>query len=167
MRRAVLAAAGAALFASCARVAPVSQPTPDGRARVYEVAALRFEAPGDWRAEGDARRVKLTSPAADAIIEARAVAVSGSPSACLAAAEQALVRGEGALTGVRRHPSTFAGRKAVAQEADAPGWHGWAWALCDGGEQYRVSISGRAPVAREVVDAQRRLAASARLGGSP
>jgi hypothetical protein len=134
---------------------------------VYEVAALRFEAPGDWRAEGNSRRVKLTSPGAEGVIEARAVATPGPASACLALAEEALARGEGALTAVRRHPSSFAGRPAVAQEADGSGWHGWAWATCDGGEQYRVSVAGRAPVPREIVDVQRRVVSTARLGGKP
>jgi hypothetical protein len=68
---------------------------------------------------------------------------------------------------VRRHPSTFAGRKAVAQEADHGGWHGWAWATCDRGEQYRVFLSGRTPVSRETIEVQRRLVATARLEGSP
>jgi len=56
---------------------------------------------------------------------------------------------------------------AVAQEADGSGWHGWAWATCDGGEQYRVSVAGRAPVPREIVDVQRRVVSTARLGGKP
>lgn len=168
MRRAVFAAAlGAALLPACARVSPVSSPTPDGQARVYEVAALRFEAPGDWRVEGDSRKVKLTSPAGDGVVEARAVEAAGSPAACLARAEDSLSRGAGGLDGVRRHPSSFAGQKAVAQEADARGWHGWAWALCAGGEQYRVSVSGRAPVSREIVDVQRQLVATARLRRTP
>ncbi len=168
MRRSAAAVGlGAALLPACARVAPVSRPSPDGQARVYEVAALRFEAPGDWRAEGDPRKVKLTSPAGDGVVEARAIEASGPPAACLARAEESLSRGAVGLDGVRRHPSSFAGQKAVAQEADARGWHGWAWAMCAGGEQYRVSVSGKAPVSREVVDVQRRVVATAHLGRAP
>ena len=35
--------------------------------------------------------------------------------------------------------------RLIAQEADQGGWHGWAWATCDGGEQYRVFLAGRSP----------------------
>jgi hypothetical protein len=162
------AAAGAALlFVSCARVGPVSRPTPDGSARVYSVADLELEVPSSWRAEGDPRKVKLSSPGNEALLEAKATAVAGPSDRCLEGAEDALVRGSASLTGVRRHTTTFAGKKAVAQEADQGGWHGWAWATCDRGEQYRVFLSGRAPVSRETIEVQRRLAATARLGGTP
>ena len=164
---AVRAAAVALLAASCARVGPVSRPTPDGAGRVYSVAGLDFEAPSSWRAEGDPRKVKLTSPGGDALVEATATAVAGPADQCLAAAEEALARGAASLTGVRRHPTTFAGKKAVAQEADQGGWHGWAWAACDRGEQYRVFLSGRAPVSRDTIEARHRLVATARLGGTP
>ena len=97
----------------------------------------------------------------------KASAAPGSAAECLAGAEEALERGAATLAGVRRHPSTFAGRKAIAQEADQGGWHGWAWATCDRGEQYRVFLSGRAPVSRDTIEVQRRLVATARLGGSP
>jgi hypothetical protein len=166
--RAGSAAALAALVAiSCARVSPVSRPTPDGKGRVYSVAALSFEAPAGWRADGDPRSVKLSSPTGDARVEVKATAVPGPPDGCLAGAEEALERGAASLTGVRRHPSTFAGKKAVVQEADQGGWHGWAWATCDRGEQYRVYMAGRAPVSRETIDVQRRLVATARMEGSP
>jgi hypothetical protein len=166
--RLVTTCAGAVLLASaCARVNPVSRPSPDGASRIYSVAALDFEAPADWRADGSGRQVKLVSPGGDALLEVRATAVPGPAATCLSGAEEALARGASSLDGVRRHPSTFAGRKAVVQEADQGGWHGWAWATCDGGEQYRVWISGRAPVSRQTLDVQRRLVATARLGGSP
>jgi hypothetical protein len=161
------AAAAALLAASCARLGPVSRPTPDGSGRVYSVAGLDFEVPGSWRAEGDPRKVKVTSPAGDALVEARATAVAGPGARCLEGAEEALERGAASLSDVRRHPSTFAGRKAVTQEADQGGWHGWAWATCDGGEQYRIFLSGRAPVSRETIEVHRRLVATARLGGTP
>ncbi len=161
------AAAAALLLVSCARVGPVSRPTPDGSARVYSVAGLELEVPSSWRAEGDPRKVKFASPGGEALLEAKATAVAGPSDRCLEGAEEALVRGASSLTGVRRHATTFAGRKAVAQEADQGGWHGWAWATCDRGEQYRVFLSCRSPVSRETIDVQRRLLATARLGGSP
>ncbi len=167
MRRGNALALAALLAASCARVAPVSRPTSDGSGRVYAVAALTFEAPATWRADGDPRSVKLTSPAGDARVEVKVTAVPGSAASCLAGAEEALERGASSLTGVRRHPSTFAGRKAIAQEADQGGWHGWAWATCDRGEQYRVFLAGRAPVSRDTIEVQRRLVATARMGGTP
>jgi len=166
-RVAVGTVAGALLAASCVRVGPVSRPTPDGSARVYSVAGLDFEVPGSWRASGDPRKVKLTSPGGDALVEARATAVAGPADRCLEGAEEALERGAASLSDVRRHASTFAGRKAVVQEADQGGWHGWAWATCDRGEQYRVFLSGRTPVSREIIEVQRRLLATARLGGTP
>jgi len=151
MRRAplVLGAAAALLAGACARVTPVSRPTPDGAGRIYSVAELEFQAPADWRADGSPREVKLASPAG----------------ACLSRAEDSLARGAGTLDAVRRHASSFAGKKAVSQEADQGGWHGWAWAVCDRGEQYRVWFSGRTPVSRETIDVQRRLVATARMGG--
>jgi hypothetical protein len=161
------AGAAALLGVACARVGPVSRPTPDGAGRVYSVAGLDVEAPASWRAEGDPRKVKLTSPSGDALLEAKATAVAGPSDRCLEGAEDALVRGSASLTGVRRHTTTFAGKKAVAQEADQGGWHGWAWATCDRGEQYRVFLSGRAPISRETIEVQRRLVATARLAGSP
>lgn len=168
MRRPTLAAVALlAGLAACARVGPVSRPSPDGTSRIYSVAALTFEAPSTWSAEGDARSVKLKAPGGDAVVEARASAVPGADAGCLEKAGQALERGAGALTSVRRHVSTFAGRKAIAQEGDRAGWHGWAWATCDGGEQYRVFLAGRTPVSGETVELQRRLLASARIGGKP
>lgn len=162
-----LAALAALLAGACARVGPVSRPTPDGGGLVYSVAALQFQAPADWRADGTPRQVKLVSPSGDALLEVRASTVGGPAGACLSDAEEVLARGAASLEGVRRHPSTFAGKKAVAQEADQGGWHGWAWAVCDRGEQYRVWLAGRAPVSRETIDVQRRLVATARLGGTP
>jgi hypothetical protein len=167
-RRIAAGAAMAALaLASCARVGPVSRPTPDGAARIYSVAGLSFEVPAGWRADGDPRKVKLTSPGGEALVEVKATAVAGPVADCLAGAEEALERGAASLSGVRRHASTFAGRKAISQEADQGGWHGWAWATCDRGEQYRVFLSGRSPVSRETIEVQRRLVATARLGGAP
>ena len=165
--RIAVASALAILAVSCARVGPVSRPTPDGMARIYTVGGLSFEIPASWSADGDPRRVKLVSPGGDARVEVKASAAPGSAAECLAGAEEALERGAAALSGVRRHPTTFAGRKAIAQEAEQGGWHGWAWATCNRGEQYRVFLSGRAPVSRDTIEVQRRLVATARLGGTP
>jgi hypothetical protein len=93
--------------------------------------------------------------------------VAGPADRCLEGAEEALVRGASSLTGVRRHTTTFAGRKAVAQEADQGGWHGWAWATCDRGEQYQVFLSCRSPASRETIAVQRRLQSTAHLGADP
>ena len=153
--------------ASCARVGPVSRPSPDGAVRIYSVAGLSFEAPAAWSADGDPRKVKLASPGGEAVLEVRATAVAGPVDDCLVGAGEALERGAASLSGVRRHGSTFAGKRAIAQEADQGGWHGWAWATCDRGEQYRVFLSGRSPVSRETIEVQRRLVATARLGGAP
>ena len=106
--RRVAVAALALAASACARVAPVSRATPDGAARVYSVAGLSFEAPSDWRAEGGPRNVKLTAPGGEAVVEAKATAVPGTPAACLAGAGESLERGSVGLTGVRRHPSSFA-----------------------------------------------------------
>jgi len=166
VRRAV-AAAGALLAASCARVGPVSRPTGDGASRTYEVAALRFDAPAAWSAEGNPRAVKLTAPGGDALLEVKATASRAPTAECLAGAGEALEKGSSSLSGVRRHPTTFAGKKALFQEADQGGWHGWAWATCAEGEQYRVFLAGRTPVSRQTIDVQRQVVATARLGGNP
>ena len=166
-RRLPGAAALAILATACARVGPVSRPSPDGTARIYTVGGLSFEIPASWSSDGDPRRVKLASPGGDARVEVKASTVPGTAAECLAGAEEALERGAASLSGVRRHTTTFAGRKAIAQEADQGGWHGWAWATCDRGEQYRVFLSGRAPVSRDTIEVQRRIVATARLGGTP
>ncbi len=66
---------------------------------------------------------------------------------------------------MRRHLTSLAGRRAVAQEADRGGWHGWAWAVCDGGRQYRLFFTGVSPVSGEALAALTALQASARIGG--
>jgi len=148
--RAAYPLAALAALAGCARVA--TRPAATEGASVYTVGALSFEAPTAWQATGDERHVKIVAPGDDATIEARA--------------EAALDRGAAGLSAVQRHPSTLAGRKAVEQEADRGGWHGWAWATCDGGVQYRLWFAGRSPLSREMLDAQKRLVGSAQIGGS-
>jgi hypothetical protein len=130
----------------------------------YRVDGLRFEAPAGWSASGDARRVTLEADG----LKLEAWAVEGrfaDARACLAAAEEALARGAERLTRVRRHTSALAGRNAVAQEADAGGWPGWAYGVCDGPLQYRLFFTGRSPIPAEVLEAWRAVVASARLGG--
>jgi len=85
--------------------------------------------------------------------------------ACLAAAEEALARGAAQLSRVRRHQTKLAGRAAVMQEADDGGWHGWAYAVCQGGVQHRLFFTGRSPIAADLLEAWREVVASARLGG--
>lgn len=150
---------------ACGRI--VTRPGSGEGTQAYWVGGLSFEAPSTWHASGGERRLRLVAPAGDAAIEASAVAEAGSLPECLASAEAALARGENGLTAVQRHSSSFAGQRAVAQEADQGAWHGWAWALCAEGMQYRVWFAGRSPLSRELLEVQRRLAASARLGAPP
>ncbi|HEU4383607.1 MAG TPA: hypothetical protein VFR85_08895 [Anaeromyxobacteraceae bacterium] len=145
---------------------PVTRPSGDEGMVVYLVGRLAFTAPAAWPAAGDPTRVRLDAPRGDARLEASAVQRSfENEKECLADAEAVLARAEAGFANVRRHPTTFAGRRAVTQEADQGPWHGWAWAFCDGPRQYRVWFAGLSPVSREAVDAQRILAASARLEG--
>jgi len=148
--------------------APQARPAGDEGMLLYTIGRLTFEAPAGWRARGDARHVVLESPTGDARIDAQ-VADKPYPddAACLAQGEDALARGQAKLTNVRRHPTTLAGRKAVVQEADQSGWHGWAWAVCDRGEQYRVFFTGRSPLNTESVRASRLLSSSATLASGP
>jgi hypothetical protein len=145
--------------------APQARPAGDEGMLLYTVGRLTFEAPAGWRARGDARHVVLDSPAGDARIDAQ-VSNKTYPddAACLAQAEDALAQRQGESTNVRRHPTTLAGRKAVVQEADQQGWHGWAWGMCDRGEQYRLFFTGRSPLNQESVRASRLVSSSATLG---
>jgi len=158
-------AAALAVLSGCSRV--TTRPSATEGESVYAVGALSFEAPSAWRASGDERHVRLVAPGDDATVEASAQRDAGPDASCLAAAEAALARGAAGLSAVQRHPSTLAGRKAVAQEADQGAWHGWAWATCAGGVQYRLWFAGRSPLSREMLEVQRRLLASAELGAPP
>jgi len=166
MRR-VIGVAAAAALASCAILRP-----PEGRPSeragwlVYRVGALGFEAPEGWSASGGATRVSLEAPDGNARLVVSVVEERfPDQRTCLAAAEEELRRGEGELSRVRRYPSTLAGRRAWAQEADQGPWHGWAYGLCDGGVQYRIFLAGRTPAAPEVLEVQRALVERARVGG--
>jgi hypothetical protein len=159
---------------SCAIVHQRADSTPQSRAGgdegmlLYTVGRLSFEAPAGWQARGDARKISLTSPNDDGRIDAQ-VSDTRYPDdkACLAQARDALVKGDAKLTNARRHPTTLAGREAIVQEADQGGWHGWAWAVCSGGEQYRIFFSGRSPLNAEAVRASRLIPASAVLAPGP
>jgi hypothetical protein len=166
------AAAALALLAGCTTVEqagrPVTRPAGDEGMVVYLVGRLSFEAPSAWTASGDDRRVRIASPQGVVRIEADAVVrpVAGEAE-CLADAETVLERGAAGLTNARRHPTSFAGRRGVTQEGDQAGWHGWAYAVCEGTTQYRIWFSGLSPMSPEALEAHRILVASARLGATP
>lgn len=119
----------------------------------YRVADLRVEAPASWIASGDPRALVLDDPGGKAKIM---VSVGderfADAKACLAAGEASLARGADGLERVRRFPSKLGGRPAVVQEADQGAWHGWAWAVCDGGVQYRVFFTAVSTAAPEVME---------------
>jgi len=171
VRRLLLAVATLLSLVACSHVqtlaGPVTRPAGDEGMVVYVLGDLSFEAPQGWRAEGDDRHVRLVAPGDEATLEAVAAQSAGAEAECLADAEARLTRGAGGLSNVRRHATTFAGQKGVTQEADQGAWHGWAWAACAGGLQYRVWFAGRAPLSRELLEVERRLVASARLGAAP
>jgi hypothetical protein len=124
----------------------------------YRVAGLRVEAPAAWAASGDPRALVLDEPGAKGKLM---VSVGDEPfgdtKACLAAGEASLARGAAGLERVRRFPSKLAGRPAVAQEADQGAWHGWAWAVCDGGVLYRVFFTAVSTAPPEVLEVHRAL----------
>jgi hypothetical protein len=127
---------------------------------------MTLELPEDWLARGDAVRIEAESPDGRAkVVAERPAQLFASAQACLAQAEEALDRGSGRLDRSRRHPTRLGGRAAIMQEADVRGWHGWAWAACDGRQQYRLSFFGVSPMAPEAVVAQRGLEASVRFDG--
>jgi hypothetical protein len=131
----------------------------------YGVGRLTFLAPDAWEATGGERRVRLVHPGNQGRLDVQQVERGfADEKQCLADAEQSLVKGSANLTNVRRHGSTFARRRAIAQEADQGGWHGWAWAVCDGGTQYRLFFAGRSPVPKDVLEAWRALTGSAAIG---
>ena len=147
---------------------PQSRAAGDEGMLLYTVGRLTFEAPAGWEARGDDRHVLLVSPQNDARIDAQlADRIFKDDGECLAQAEQALVKGSARLSGARRHSTTLAGKKGLVQEADQEGWHGWAWATCDGGEQYRIFFTGRSPIGEEALRASRLIPSSATLAARP
>jgi hypothetical protein len=158
-------------ISGCASIREAMAPAPQGKPAgregwlIYTVGALRFESPAAWGASGDARHLKLGAPGGDARLEVSTPEQPfASETACLQSAEEVMRRGEG-LERVRRHPTTFAGARALTLEGDQSGWHVWAWAACDGAVQYQVFFTARTPATPEAIEAYRGLTASARIGG--
>jgi hypothetical protein len=172
VNRPTRAAAGLLLACACTLVHERAADEPvTGRAAEkgmlrYEVRRLSFVAPDSWDARGHDRRLTLLHPDGTGRIEVDALERTFRDEAeCLANAEESLKRSDAQMSNLRRHPSSFAGRKAIAQEADRGGWHGWAWAVCDGAAQYRVFFAGKSPVAQDVLAAWRAFTKSAAIGG--
>lgn len=165
---ALLAASAAGCAGLRALVSPpVGTPTARPGWVAYPVGRLLLEVPAGWAPGGDDRRLTLDAGGA-ARLEAWVVEERfADGKACLGAAEEALARGEAQLSRVRRHATTLAGRPAVMQEADAGGWHGWAYAVCEGGEQHRLFFTGRSPIPGPLLEDWRDVVKAARLGGGP
>jgi hypothetical protein len=170
MRRALLAAVLA--VAGCASVRDVLAPAPAGKPSgregwlVYALHDLRFEAPATWRPAGGERRVALEQPEGKARLEVtERESEFVSEKACLADAEERLRQQAGAFERVRRHATRLAGHPAQTLEGDQGGWHVWAYAVCDGGAQYRLFFTAASPASQEALEAYRTLVESARIGG--
>lgn len=165
-RAAAMLALAASGCASIVSLPPPAEPSAREGWVAYRVADLVVEAPAAWEASGAARSLRLEEPEGRARLE---VGVRDEPypdeKACLAGGEEALRRGEAGLQRLRRHPSKLAGRPAVAQEADLGPWHGWAFAVCDGGVLYRIFFTAVNTAPPEVLDVHRALLA-ARMGGA-
>jgi hypothetical protein len=168
-RRLALAAALALL--ACAGVRESLSPPPEGAPTGrdgwlrFAVGQLRFDAPASWGRSGGPRHLKLERPDALARLEVSTPEVAfKDAAACMADAESVMRRGE-AMQRVRRHPTRFAGLRALGLEGDENGWQVWAWAACDGGVQYQVFLTARTPAPAEVVDVFRALTTGARAGG--
>jgi hypothetical protein len=152
-------AMGASLLAGCGQVVrvratgPVSRGAAAGQVR-YAVGKLAFPVAEAWQASGDARHLSAVHPENLARLDVQlADRPSADEDACLREAEAALDRGAAGATNVRKHPTTFAGRKGLAVEADQGAWHVWAWAICDGPGQVRISYSGATPLREDVLAA--------------
>ena len=158
------------VLAGCA-AGPSWRPSSDASMRVYTLGKLSFEAPADWTMRGTQSNVKLVSPDELARLEVRMLEVGASEPECMASAEHSLERGSPGLQKIRRSETTVAGRRALAQEADAPvagsatPWHGWAYAICDGGTQYRIFFTGLSPIAPDTLGVHRRVVSTAKLDG--
>jgi hypothetical protein len=159
------------LLSACAgpsglRGTPVSSPAGRPGWLTYRVGALSFEAPSGWEAGGDARRVALVPPGGAVRLEARELGRHGADeAACLADGEAALQARDAGLARVQRHPSALAGKKAITQEADQGGDHGWAWVTCAGPLQHWLTFTGRTPIGQAHLEAWRAVVQSARVGG--
>ncbi|HEY6005208.1 MAG TPA: hypothetical protein VIV57_20175 [Anaeromyxobacter sp.] len=170
MRRALLAAALA--LSGCAGLRDALAPAPAGKPSgregwlVYELKDLRFEAPATWRPAGGEGRVALEQPDGMARVEiTHRASEFDDERACLADAEDRLRQQAGAYERARRHPTRFAGHPGQMLEGDQGGWHVWAFAVCDGGMQYRVFFTAASPASPEALEAYRALFDTARIGG--
>jgi hypothetical protein len=127
---------------------------------------MALDLPEEWGARGDGRHLSAESPDGRARVMAEQPDRPFSAEAeCLARAEQSLARGAAELERSRRHPTRLGGRPALVQEADQRGWHGWAWAVCDRGQQYRLSFFAVSPMTPEAFAAQRGIEAAVRFDG--
>ena len=102
-----------------AGAAPPRPSGDEGMAALHGRAGSPSRRPPAGRPRATHGTLLLMSPSNDARIDAQVVRNDFPDDAqCLADAEQALARGGASLRACARHPTTFAGRKAVAQEAD-------------------------------------------------
>jgi hypothetical protein len=160
------AAAGCATLRDA--LAPTPAGTPSGREGwlVYPLRDLRFQAPATWQARGGERRITVAAPDGTARLEiSYPEADFPSEAACLTSADGKLAQQQGALERARRHPTRVAGRSGHALEGDQGGWHVWAWAVCDGGVQYRLFFTAANPASPEAIEVSRAVVAATRLGG--
>lgn len=130
----------------------------------YRVGALSLELPVDWSARGDAFRIKARSPDGAAILMAAQLErVFATEAECLAQASHSVGRSAAGLERSRSHPTRLGGRSAFVMEGDLRGWHGWAWAACDGPRLYRLEFLGVSPMAAETAATQRGVEGSVRF----
>ncbi len=169
----VAALIGLVALSACRTVREAFQPppkgTPTGREGwlAYDVGGLRIEAPAAWQPHGTTARHELEAPDGSGRLDVRRVDERWpTADACLAAGDQSLAASAERLSRPRRHATTVAGRRALVLEGDqGDQGHGWAWVVCDGGVQYRIFLSGGAPLSKDVLEAYRTLLATARIGG--
>ncbi len=130
----------------------------------YRVGELTLELPDDWGARGDAVRIDAKSRDGQAVLKAaRLERPFATEAECLAQADQSIGRSAAGLERSRSHPTRLGGRAAFVMEGDRRGWHGWAWAACDGPRQYRVEFMGVSPMDAATAAAQRGVEGSVRF----
>jgi hypothetical protein len=162
----VLAASGCATFRDALAPAPVGKPSARAGWLAYGLRDLTVEVPQGWTASGGERKMTLAAPGGNATLEVSHPEQSyADERACLAAADEKLAQQQGTLARARRHPTRIAGRSGHALEGDQGGWHVWAWAVCDGGVQYRVFFTAATPATPEAIEVSRAVVSSARIGG--
>ncbi|HSN13968.1 MAG TPA: hypothetical protein VLT61_05000 [Anaeromyxobacteraceae bacterium] len=133
----------------------------------YRVGGLSLELPEDWSARGDAVHLEARAPGGAAVLKAAQVERPfASEAECLAQAEASVGRGAAGVERGRSHATRLGGRSAFMLEGDQQGWHGWAWAACDGRRQYRVQFMGASPMAAGIAAAQRGVEGSVRFDAS-